>query len=85
MTEVVVYSRAACAYCDHAKQLLQTKGIAYEEIRVDLDPDKLSEMLEKSGGLRTFPQIIINGKGIGGFSELWALEQQGALDKLINT
>jgi len=85
MTEVLIYSKAMCGYCDRAKELLKAKNIAFDEIRVDLDPTKLEEMLAKSEGRRTFPQIFINGKGIGGFSDLWALEQKGELNNLINS
>lgn len=83
MSMVIVYSKALCPYCDRAKQLLEHKGIEYQEIRVDLDPPKLQEMLAISEGRRTLPQIFIDGQGIGGFQELWALEQHGELDKLI--
>ena len=80
--EIVVYSSAVCPYCDRAKALLDRKGFAYQEIRVDLDEHKRIEMMERSGR-RTVPQIFINGKSIGGCDDLYALEQQGLLDKLI--
>ena len=83
MAEVIVYSKSACPYCDRAKMLLNAKGVAFEERRVDLDPALLEEMLAKSGGRRTVPQIFINGEGIGGFDDLWALEQQNKLDPLL--
>lgn len=82
MTEIIVYSSAVCPYCDRAKALLDRKGLAYQEIRVDLDEHKRIEMMELSGR-RTVPQIFINGKSIGGCDDLYALEQQGLLDKLI--
>lgn len=85
MAEVIVYSKAFCPYCDRAKQLLTHKGVAYKEIRVDQEPDQLQVMLAKSDGRRTLPQIFINDKGIGGFDDLWALEQQGQLDNLLNS
>lgn len=80
---VVVYSKLSCPYCDRAKHLLTHKGVVFEEVRVDLDPAKLQEMLSLSEGRRTVPQIFINGKGIGGFDQLWALEQQGQLTELL--
>ena len=83
MTEIIVYSKESCPYCVRAKQLLTAKGLAFEEIRVDLDAAKLEEMLARSEGRRTVPQIFINGKGIGGFDSLWALEQQGELDQMV--
>ena len=70
MARALVYSRAGCSYCDAAKALLKAKGIDFEEIRVDLHPEKLQEMLERSGGRRSFPQIILDGESIGGFDEL---------------
>lgn len=85
MSEVVVYSKAYCSYCERAKQLLTHKGIEYTEYRVDLEPDHFAAMLAKSEGRRTLPQIFINDQAIGGFDELWALEQQGNLDSLINS
>lgn len=83
MTEILVYSKDSCPYCVRAKQLLTAKGLQFEEIRVDLDSNKLDEMLARSEGRRTVPQIFINGKGIGGFDSLWALEQQGELDQIV--
>ena len=84
MAEVVIYSKDSCPYCLRAKQLLAAKGVSFQEIRVDLDQHKLDEMLAKSQGRRTVPQIFINGQGIGGFDALWALEQKGELDKMIS-
>lgn len=85
MSEVIVYSKAFCPYCDRAKQLLTHKGVEYTEYRVDLNQAHFDEMLAKSEGRRTLPQIFINDQGIGGFDELLALEQQGKLDLLINS
>lgn len=82
MTKVVIYSKANCAYCDWAKQLLDNKKIPYEEFRVDLDPEKLAEMLRVSNR-RTTPQIVINDKAIGGFDDLSALDKSGELQKLL--
>lgn len=82
MAEIIVYSTPVCPYCDRAKALLQRKGVTYQEIRVDLDEAKRIEMMERSGR-RTVPQIFINGQSIGGFDDLYALEQQGRLDSLL--
>jgi glutaredoxin 3 len=82
MPKVVIYSSASCGYCVRAKMLLDQKNVPYEEIRVDLDDQKKAEMMELSGR-RTVPQIFINDQHIGGFDDLWALEQQGELDKLL--
>lgn len=83
MAKVIVYSKANCSYCDRAKQLLDSKHAKYEEIRIDLLPDKLAEMLELSGGRRTVPQIFINDKAIGGYDDLAALAKAGTLDQLL--
>jgi glutaredoxin 3 len=76
---VVVYTTATCAYCDQAKHLLARKGIEYTEIRVDLDPAKKIEMIERTGR-KTVPEILIDGELIGGFDDLWAYDQAGKLD-----
>lgn len=80
VNKVVIYSKAHCAYCDRAKQLLDAKEIAFDEIRADLDETVLTELLEKTQW-RTFPQIFINDEFIGGFDDLWSLEQKGELNK----
>jgi glutaredoxin 3 len=81
--KVIIYTKASCPYCDWAKQLLDHKKLSYQEIRVDLDPEKRTEM-ESLSGRRTVPQIFINDKAIGGFDDLSALAKSGELDKLIN-
>jgi glutaredoxin 3 len=81
--EVIVYSKDYCPYCDRAKALLTEKSVAYKEIRVDLDPEAFQTMLEKSQR-RTVPQIFFGDKHVGGFDDLWALEQSGELELLIN-
>lgn len=82
MAKVVIYSKDNCSYCDWAKQLLDAKKISYQEIRVDLDADKLAEMVQLSGR-RTTPQIFIDDKPIGGFDDLSALEKAGKLNNLL--
>lgn len=81
---VVVYSKAHCPYCDRAKQLLAAKQVAYEEIRIDLDPDQAQTMMARSGR-KTVPQLFIGNHHVGGFDDLWALEQAGKLDPLLNS
>ncbi|GAB4295554.1 MAG: glutaredoxin 3 [Methylophaga sp.] len=82
MANVIVYSSAHCPYCMMAKQLLERKGIQYEEIRVDLEPAKREEMMQKSRQ-RTVPQIFINNKAIGGYTDLVALDRANKLDSLL--
>jgi len=82
MANVIVYTKADCPYCDWAKQLLDTKQVAYTEVRIDLDPAKCEEMIRLSGR-RTVPQIFINDKAIGGFDDLSLLAKSGQLNKLL--
>ncbi|MEH6551903.1 MAG: glutaredoxin 3 [Pseudomonadales bacterium] len=82
MPNIVIYSSSFCGYCHRAKQLLDGKDVAYNEIRVDRDPAKRLEMMEKSGR-RTVPQIWINDLHIGGSDELSMLDRNGELDKLL--
>lgn len=77
-----MYSTSYCPYCIRAKQLLDSKGIYYQEIRVDENPEKKAEMIAKSGR-QTVPQIFINEQSIGGCDDLYALESQGQLNKLL--
>ena len=83
MAEVVMYSSPFCGFCFRAKRLLESKGVAYEDIDVMLDPSRRSEMLERAGGRTTVPQIFIGDRHIGGSDELAALEQAGELDRLL--
>jgi glutaredoxin 3 len=80
--KIVIYTKAGCSYCAHAKQLLEQKGLAYTEIRVDLNPAMCEEMVQLTGR-KTMPQIIIQGEPIGGFDDLYALETSGQLDKIL--
>lgn len=82
MSRVKVYSTATCPICDKAKACLSKWGIAYDEVRVDQDQAGLKEMLQVSNGARTVPQITVDGKWIGGFSELTELHMDGELDEL---
>jgi len=82
MAKVKIYSSAICPYCVMAKQLLDRKGVVYDEIRVDLDPSKRKEMMEKSRQ-RTVPQIFINNEAVGGYTDLVALNQSKRLDGLL--
>lgn len=83
MTRVEVFSGPYCPYCDKAKALLNKKNIAFEEFNVKSDEVKLSEMLERSNGRKTIPQIFINGQHIGGCDDLYALDGAGKLDALL--
>ena len=78
-----MYSTGVCPYCQMAERLLRSKGVAeIEKIRVDLDPARRQEMMEKTGR-RTVPQIYIGSTHVGGYDDLAALDQAGGLDKLL--
>ena len=79
---VVVYSTAMCPYCVRARFLLQSKGVSFEEIRVDMDRDKMTEMMQRSNR-RTVPQIFIDNFHVGGYDDMAALDAQGKLDGLL--
>lgn len=83
MAKVEIYSTPVCPYCTRAKSLLQSKGQDYEEIDISLSPQVRDEMMSRSGGRRTVPQIFINNTHIGGFDDLHALDQKGGLDPLL--
>ena len=84
MPRVLIYCTAACPYCQAADRLLARKGIAdVERVRVDLEPARRREMMEKSGR-RTVPQIWIDGRHVGGSDELHDLEDSGQLDQLLS-
>lgn len=80
--EVIIYETALCGYCRAAKRLLDNKGVTYQQIPVDTQPEKLQEMMEKSGR-RTVPQIFIGDHHVGGFDDLHELESDGELDTLL--
>jgi glutaredoxin 3 len=84
VAKVEVYTTSYCPYCVRAKSLLRSKGVAFEEIDVSSDSALREKMIEMSGGRRTVPEIFINGKIIGGYDELRALEDEGGLDPLLS-
>ena len=83
MKNVTVYMGPMCAFCDAAKRLLHRNNISYKEINVAIEEDKRDEMLKKSNGAKTIPQIFIEEKHIGGYVELRTLEVEGKLDNLL--
>ena len=82
MTEIIIYTKNACSYCDWAKKLLDSKHVSYKEIRIDND-EALHAEVERRSGRRTVPQIFINGQSIGGFDDLSTLNKSGQLDTLL--
>jgi len=83
MKPVRIYTTPICPYCVRAKSLLTRKGAAFEEVDVFMDEEARDEMLAKSGGARTVPQIFIGETHVGGCDELYALEKAGELDPLL--
>lgn len=83
MARVEIYSTMLCPYCARAKGLLQKKGVAFENIDVMADTAKRDEMVERSGGRTTVPQIFIDGRHVGGSDELYALDRAGKLDAML--
>lgn len=83
MAKVEIYTKMFCSYCTRAKSLLASKGVDFEEHDISLGGPKRAEMLERSGGRQTVPQIFINGAHVGGSDELAALERDGKLDAML--
>ncbi|NJC40935.1 glutaredoxin 3 [Brevundimonas alba] len=83
MADVVIYTKPGCPYCIAAKSLLDKKGAEFTEIVASNDPAKKQEMIQRSNGRMTFPQVFIDEKHIGGSDELHALDRRGELDPLL--
>ena len=83
MAKVEIYTKMTCGFCYRAKKLLEMKRVAFQEYSIDLGGSRKAEMLERSNGKMTVPQIFINGRHVGGCDELMALEYQGKLDELL--
>jgi glutaredoxin 3 len=76
-----MYTTVWCGYCTRAKALLEDRGIPYEEIRMDGDLEFRRKLLDLTGRW-TVPQILVDGRPIGGFTELWQLDREGRLEQL---
>ncbi len=83
MADVTIYTRQFCPYCTRAVSLLKSKNVKFNEIDAGMDAAKKAEMVERSGGGRTFPQIFIGETHIGGCDDMMALERSGKLDSLL--
>lgn len=83
MSKIIMYSTGVCPYCQRAEMLLKSKGVSeIEKIRIDLEPARRSEMMERTGR-RTVPQIYIGEVHVGGFDDLAALDRAGGLEPLL--
>ena len=83
MKKVIIYTGLRCAHCDWAKALLDQKKVDFTEYNVHTNPEKKQEMLEKSNGAKTVPQIFIDDHHVGGNRELQKLDREGKLNSLL--
>ena len=83
MQKVMIYLTGLCPFCWRAKRLLDIKGVDYEEIDITADPERLSEMVRRAGGLTSVPQVFIGDMHVGGSDELLALDQSGTIDSIL--
>jgi len=83
MKKIIIYSGETCPHCSAAKALLKSKNAEYEEIDIWKDPAKAKEMLQKTNGARTIPQIFIGDHHVGGNDQLQEANRNGELDKLL--
>lgn len=84
MAKVEIYTKMFCGYCVRARRLLDQKGVPFEEYDITLGGEKRAEMLQRSHGRTTVPQIFIDGRHVGGSDDLYELERNGQLDPLLN-
>ena len=83
MNVIEIYSRPACGYCELAKELLRRRDLPFTAYDVTADRSRMAEMLDRSGGHMSLPQIFIGGKHVGGYMELAELDRRGALEALL--
>jgi len=83
MARIVVYTTSRCPYCHRAKELLRGKGMIFEEIDVTGRAELRAVLREKAGGRNTVPQIWVDETHVGGFTDLYALDEEGKLDDLL--
>lgn len=84
MAKIEIYTKAFCPYCSRALKLLGDKGVAFEEYDVTMGGPKKAEMVERSGGRMTMPQLFIDDRHIGGYDDMSAMDRAGKLDALLN-
>ena len=83
MKNIEIYTGPLCAFCDRTIALLNKKGVSFKKIDLASDPNKMEDMIKKTNGMRTVPQIFIDGQHIGGSDELQDLENDGKLNSLL--
>ncbi|QEC49245.1 glutaredoxin [Baekduia soli] len=82
MAAVTVYTTDPCSFCARVKQLLDTRGITFDEINLAKDPDGRAELLQRTG-MMSFPQVLVGGELVGGFQETLAADRSGLLQDLL--
>ncbi len=85
MPKIVMYSTLFCPYCMRAKALLDSKGVDYEELRIEGDQERMREMIQRANGRNSVPQIFIDDYHVGGYDDMAALDRAGKLDPLLET
>ena len=83
MSSVELYTKPTCGFCLMAKRLLSKKGVSFSEVNITAQPDRRAEMIQRAKGGSTVPQIFIDGNHVGGFDDLYALENSGKLDAML--
>lgn len=83
MPSITIYTKSWCPYCAAAKKLLGDKGVAFTEIDIEKRPEARTEMIQKANGRSTVPQIFIGEKHVGGCDDLYALDDRGQLEPLL--
>jgi len=83
MKKVDIYTSNSCPYCHRAKELLSAKGVIYTELKIDGNAELSAQAVERSGGMRTLPQIFVENHHVGGYDDLKLLDQKGKLDLLL--
>ncbi|CAI3792663.1 MULTISPECIES: glutaredoxin 3 [Rheinheimera] len=84
MAQVTIYTKAYCPYCVRAKALLGQKGVQFDEIKIDEQPELRPAMIERANGRTTVPQIFIGDTHVGGCDDLFALENAGTLNAMLS-
>jgi glutaredoxin 3 len=84
MAAVEIYTKFFCSYCARAKKLLDAKNVGYSEYEISAGGEMRAEMIQRSHGRTTVPQIFINGRHVGGCDDLMALEREGELDRIFD-
>ncbi len=85
MPKIVMYSTLFCPYCMRAKALLDSKGVDYDEFRIEGDQERMQEMIQRANGRTSVPQIFIDDYHVGGYDDMAALDRAGRLDPLLET